>query len=72
MNIPRNFSVYNDLFLYEDKNIGFEAMRQLEKWEGEKARALYCKSCKACEKHCPQKINISEKMADVTKAFNMQ
>lgn len=72
VNIPRNFSVYNDLFLYEDKNIGFEAMRQLEKWEGEKARALYCKSCKACEKHCPQKINISEKMADVTKAFNMQ
>nr|MDO8079486.1 aldo/keto reductase [Candidatus Freyarchaeota archaeon] len=62
VNIPRNFELYNDCFIYDDP-------KQYRYWYRmllpEKERANTCIACKTCEEKCPQKIPISELMPKV-------
>jgi predicted aldo/keto reductase-like oxidoreductase len=58
VNIPRNFSVYNQGPMY---NIP----EQAREWYGhiaEENRASACIQCRECEEKCPQHIIISEWM----------
>ena len=69
VNIPRNFSAYNDLAAYDDPAIAFGAFRQLLGWDGRQAAADKCVGCRVCEKKCPQSIEISRRLPEVAKAF---
>lgn len=59
VNIPRNFSLYNDGFMHEDLPTA-RAMYVRFLLENERAGA--CVQCRVCEEKCPQKIPISEWM----------
>lgn len=60
--IPVNFEEYNDAYVHGDlKN----ARRTYERFFNPKKRAGACKHCRACEKKCPQKLPISDLMAEV-------
>lgn len=60
--IPTNFEEYNDAYVHGDlKN----ARRTYEKFFNPKKRASACKHCRECEKKCPQKLPISDLMAEV-------
>jgi predicted aldo/keto reductase-like oxidoreductase len=58
VNIPRNFSVYNQGHMYNIPD-------QAREWYGnmkEEVRASACIQCRECEEKCPQHILISEWM----------
>jgi uncharacterized protein len=60
--IPRNFKMYNEGFMYNEINSTRDAyLRFID----EKNRANACIKCRACEERCPQKIKISEWMPKV-------
>jgi predicted aldo/keto reductase-like oxidoreductase len=58
VNIPRNFSVYNQGHMY---NIPDQA-REWYEGMSEQNRASACIQCRECEEKCPQHIVISEWM----------
>ncbi|WXG39656.1 MAG: aldo/keto reductase [Candidatus Freyarchaeum deiterrae] len=62
VNIPRNFELYNDSFIYDDPKPSRYWYRTLFPV---KERANICIACKTCEEKCPQKISISEWMPKV-------
>ncbi|MGZ5554894.1 MAG: aldo/keto reductase, partial [Candidatus Aminicenantales bacterium] len=62
VNIPRNFELYNDCVIYDDPAIPRAVYARFMP-EGERAGA--CAGCRACEEKCPQRIAISECMAEV-------
>lgn len=57
VNIPRNFEIYNEGFMYEKLK---EAQRIYNNWFAEEQRADKCIACLECEEKCPQQITISE------------
>jgi predicted aldo/keto reductase-like oxidoreductase len=59
VNIPRNFTIYNEGVMY-DKADG--ARRAYNQWFSEEERANLCIQCQECEEKCPQNIPISEWM----------
>ncbi len=63
--IPNNFTISNDLKIFGMKDIRKKEYEALSK-EGQ---ASNCKSCKICEKECPQNIIISEELAKVKIEF---
>lgn len=69
VSIPSNFAAYNEIKLYgpETARATFDNMLL---WEGENAQAPSCVGCKACEGHCPQKIQISSHMPKIVEAFS--
>ncbi len=57
VDIPRNFSLYNDGFIYDD----FPSVQgTYNRFMGEQERAGSCVGCRICEEKCPQQIPISE------------
>ena len=62
VNIPADFDMYNDAFLYEDIP---GARFKYQIFIPEAARAAACVACHDCEEHCPQKIPISDWMPKV-------
>lgn len=62
LDIPEIFSVYN-MSASEDDSNAKTAYEKLEK------KALDCRSCKNCEKECPQHINISGHMKKAAEYF---
>lgn len=66
VDIPAVFAAYNDKYL---NNKGFSAMFSYMQNTGamtkNPAYASLCQSCHACEPHCPQSIQISDRMKDV-------
>ncbi|NTW95197.1 MAG: aldo/keto reductase [Erysipelotrichaceae bacterium] len=66
VDIPAVFAAYNDKYL---NNKGFSAMFTYMQNTGamtkHPAYASLCQSCHACEPHCPQSIQISDRMKDV-------
>ncbi len=67
VDIPRNFSIYNDSVIHEDidgattvYNNFFDAANHAEQ----------CVQCRACEEKCPQKIPISEWLLKVSETFH--
>jgi len=62
VNIPMNFSLYNDTFMFKDAEIApllYNYMLSPEQ------RASNCQECGECEEHCPQHIDIKEELKKV-------
>lgn len=69
VNIPRNFSAFNELKAYESPEVGNATFMRMLALGGKKAAAVSCISCRACEEKCPQGIEISRFMPHVAEAF---
>ena len=62
--IPRNFSVWNEYAMYHNKrNINWRYFQEMN----EKVRADQCKKCGKCETLCPQKLSIRDDLARMAK-----
>jgi predicted aldo/keto reductase-like oxidoreductase len=64
VNIPHNFTLYNDTFLFKDPNFNVFFYNEIVNPE---QRASNCNECLECEELCPQKIKIAEALKDVHK-----
>ncbi|MEM2145562.1 MAG: aldo/keto reductase, partial [Candidatus Jordarchaeaceae archaeon] len=62
VNIPRNFELYNDCFVYDDPK---PSRTWYKLFFPEKEHANNCAQCRTCEEKCPQKILVSEWMPKV-------
>jgi uncharacterized protein len=58
VNIPRNFSLYNSIYMHSD----LEGSRKWYLGMNEKERASSCVECGKCEKLCPQHIEIRKQL----------
>ena len=66
INIPRYFELFN-----ESKRYGVNSFRWHYNEEKKHGGAPSdCIKCKACEKHCPQKLKIVDLLCEVGKAFD--
>lgn len=63
LDIPSIFEAYN-----KSAAVGMEKAK--EAYETLELKADQCKSCRRCEKECPQHIGISQVMKEVSKAFS--
>jgi len=64
VNIPFNFSLYNDAHIYDDIAASRFAYNTFFPPE---ARASVCTQCGACEEACPQQISIREHLKEIQK-----
>lgn len=62
VNIPLNFSLYNDCFMFKDEDINFMLYNHMLTPE---QKASNCAECGECEEHCPQQIKIPEELKKV-------
>jgi predicted aldo/keto reductase-like oxidoreductase len=62
VNIPQNFTLYNDVYMYDALEHSSFAYNNLLKEEN---RASSCVDCRKCEKACPQNIPISKILKDI-------
>jgi len=69
VDIPRNFNIFNELRIFEDKKAAAGAYEWFKKESKGKGTAGNCTACKACEDKCPQKIKISEWMPKIDAAL---
>ena len=66
INIPNIIERYNDWHIYE----GNEKIKlDYSLWVPVKGRASVCKACRACEKHCPQHLPVTEIMEKAKAVF---
>lgn len=63
VNIPGNFRIWNNYFVYQDEKKSQEAYRKLKAEQ----RADQCKECGKCEAACPQNLSIRADLKRVTK-----
>ena len=68
VNIPRNFEIYNEGFMYDKID---SARQAYNNWFAEDQRANNCIECLECEEKCPQKILISEWLPKVHQALSI-
>ncbi len=66
VNIPKNFTYYNNASIYEDVETYKEKFLQDVK---DDERASMCIACGECEPQCPQFIPIIENLQDVSRTF---
>jgi hypothetical protein len=59
VNIPLNFSLYNDTFMFKDSDINVLLYNHMLSPE---QRASNCAECGECEEQCPQHIKIPEEL----------
>ena len=62
LDIPEIFETYN-------KSAVVEAEKAKEAYDKFEVKASQCKTCRHCEKECPQHIEISQVMKDISKTF---
>jgi len=69
VNIPRNFSAYNDYCMFGDEqhSRAMYGMMLMGGLTGKRADASLCKECKQCMERCPQHIAIPECLKSVSK-----
>ncbi len=67
VNIPGNFSLYNDLFMFKDAEQIARIYNQLLSPE---QKASNCTECAECEEHCPQHLKIMEGLKAVHQALS--
>ncbi len=69
VNIPRNFSVYNDYCMFgeEEQSRWMYAMVLMGGFGAKQSDASLCKECKQCMERCPQHIAIPEQLKAVSK-----
>ncbi len=66
VDIPSNFSLYNDLFMFKNPEINVFLYNELISPE---RRASACIECGKCEEQCPQHLQIQEGLKVVHKAL---
>ncbi|MHB1654099.1 MAG: aldo/keto reductase [Desulfitobacteriaceae bacterium] len=66
VDIPRNFSIYNDAYIYEDFGTSRFAYNQ---FFTPTSRASACTECGNCEEACPQHLSIREHLQEIHKVF---
>ena len=66
VNIPRNFSLFNDHHMLNDPSARIRYMRLLSEVE----KASNCTRCGECLEKCPQEIAIPDEMEEVAAQFN--
>ncbi len=59
VNIPHNFRLYNDLFMFNDPELSVVIYNKMTSPE---QRAANCAECRECEERCPQHIKIIEEL----------
>ena len=64
--IPRNFTIYNDAFIYDDYN---SSQFVYNTFFTPESKASACTECGACEEACPQHLSIRAHLKEVRKAF---
>ena len=69
VNIPSNFSLYNDLFMFKDAEINLLLYNEMLSPE---QRASACTECGKCEEQCPQHLQIQEELKVVHRALFRQ
>jgi len=62
VDIPLNFSLYNDTFMFKDSDIAYMIYTHFTAPE---QRASNCAECGECEEHCPQHLEIREELKRV-------
>ena len=62
VNIPLNFNLYNDTFMFKDPEVTQGLYHFMM---GPEARASNCRECGECEERCPQQIEIMEALKKV-------
>ena len=62
VNIPMNFSMYNDTFMFKDPEMASMLYNFLLAPE---QRASGCLECGECEEKCPQQISIMDELKNV-------
>jgi len=62
VNIPMNFSLYNDTFMFKDAEI---AVMLYNHTLSPEQKASNCVECQECEEKCPQQIKVSEELKNV-------
>jgi predicted aldo/keto reductase-like oxidoreductase len=62
VNIPMNFSLYNDTFMFKDADLSVMLYNHFLPAD---SRASGCTACGACEERCPQHIRIVEELKRV-------
>lgn len=67
VDIPRNFSLYNEAHIYND--FAASSFAYNSTFFAPEAKASACIECGACEEVCPQKISIREHLKEIQKAF---
>ncbi len=69
VNIPRNFSAYNDYCMFGDEQHSrvMYGMMLMGGLMGKRADASLCQECKQCMERCPQHIDIPERLKSVSK-----
>ena len=66
VDIPGNFELYNDAYMYNDMESSYKAYN---KFMSEQEKAGNCGQCGRCEKLCPQRLPIREYLKDVHRIF---
>jgi uncharacterized protein len=67
VNIPRNFSLYNDHYMLNDP----AARIRYQRFLSDTAKASNCVQCGHCEPLCPQGIPIMEELENVNELFKI-
>jgi predicted aldo/keto reductase-like oxidoreductase len=62
VNIPLNFSLYNDTFMFKDSELAY---MMYSHFVAPEQQAANCAECGECEEHCPQNIEIREELKKV-------
>jgi predicted aldo/keto reductase-like oxidoreductase len=62
VNIPMNFSLYNDTFMFKDSDVNVLLYNHMLSPE---QKASNCAECGECEEQCPQHIKIPEELKNV-------
>lgn len=66
VDIPENFELYNDAYVYNDMEASFKTYN---KFMSEKEKAGNCAQCGRCEKLCPQHLPIRKYLKEVDRIF---
>ena len=69
VNIPENFSKYNDYFLFGSPEAKEEYQFHYNALIVENERSSVCIECGACEEHCPQGIRIIHELKKVKELY---
>jgi hypothetical protein len=67
VNIPLNFQLYNDTFLFKDPEMNVMLYNNMLSPE---QRASNCAECGACEESCPQHLKIMDELKNVHKKLS--
>jgi predicted aldo/keto reductase-like oxidoreductase len=69
VNIPLNFSLYNDLFMFKNAEINLVHYNEMLTPQ---QKASACTECGKCEEQCPQHLQIQEELKVVHRALFRQ